>query len=99
MINPSYVLLTGRLERLGNHATTLNHTFIFLAKTDLSDGSFFFEKQQSEQLINQVLRLHSGFLWISPSVAETEGDRHLFSPYFCSFTFAAGRLQSPSKPR
>lgn len=67
-------------------STTLS--FFFLRSTRLT-AVLFLEKQQSEPRISQLLRLHSGFPWISPSVADAETDRHLFFFYFCSFTFCS----------
>ena len=88
MVNPSYVPLTGRVERSGNHDTNSTPTLssFLLRQTRLL--AVFLQEQQS--LISQVVRLRSSSSRIPPSSLVSEAARYFF-PYFYSCTFAAGR--------
>ncbi|XP_044205081.1 calcium-dependent secretion activator 1 isoform X1 [Thunnus albacares] len=81
MINPSYVLLTGRVVTSEiTQATRLYNTFIFPAEIDSSDGSFFFLRSNSlrRSSVTFCVSTAASPQWLFPSVADTEADRHLF---------------------
>lgn len=79
-------------------ATGLYNSFIFLAETDLSDGSFFSWEATVWAAHFTICVSTAAFpQWIIPSVPDTKADRHLFF-YFCSF-FQFCKYSPPSKPQ
>uniref|UniRef100_A0A7N5ZUZ3 Ca2+-dependent activator protein for secretion a n=1 Tax=Anabas testudineus TaxID=64144 RepID=A0A7N5ZUZ3_ANATE len=98
MTNPFYVPLTGRVGRLGNHATKRFH--FFSLRFSCLTTVFFLLISQGPQ--SGVLRLHI-FNRIRASVVVSEADRHLFflilQFYFCSrdnLSPSLGNMLDPS---